>query len=152
MRTRRMPTRLSQMRWTQFALTPLQMPSVSCSLHRSSNYFLNCSAQPSGEDGCLLAFIHRPGLPAATREGWRLHMCYIRGMLPWVFASDKTNYARYLSVYWCEMMLLPWTYLHANAVLESGQFAVQRSSNSTNGPDDRIIHEQGMQHKGRHQF
>ena len=139
-------------RRTQFALTPLQMPSVSCSLHRSSNYFLNCSAQPSEEDGCLLAFIHRPGLPAATREGWRLHMCYIHGMLPWVFASYKTNYARYLSVYWCEMMLLPWTYLHANAVLESGQFAVQRSSNSTNGSDDRIIHEQGMQHKGRHQF
>ena len=104
-------TRLSQLRWTQFALTPLQMPSVSCSHHRSFNYFLNCSAQP---------IIHKPGLPAATREGWSLHMCYIREMLPWVFASDKTNYARYLTVYWCEMMLLPWTYLHANAVLESG--------------------------------
>ena len=56
-----------------------------------------------------MAVIHRPSLPAATREVWSLHICYICEMLPWVFASDKTNYARYLSVYWCEMMLLPWT-------------------------------------------
>ena len=39
------------------------------------------------------------------------------------------------------MMLLPWTYIQANAVLESGQFAVQRSSNSAFAqvPVDQMI-------------
>ena len=133
-----MPTGLSQMRWTQFALTPLQMPSVSCSHHRSSNYFLKCSVQPIAvfwdsyiDLVCLLLRFTR-----VTREGiWSLPMCE---MLPWVFAYDRTNYARYLSIYWCKITLLPRTHIHANAMLESGQFAVQHSSNSARGPDGQV--------------
>ena len=93
-----------------------------------------------------------------TREGiWSLHMCCIPEMLPWFLAYDGTNYARNLSVYWCEMTLLPRTHPHVTAVFESGQFAVMRSSNSTfcsstRGPDDRTNHEQGLQDKGRHRW
>ena len=129
-----MPTRLSQMRWTQFALTPLQMPSVSYSDHRSSNYFFNCSAQPIAGRWLTSAFIHRPGLPAATREGGSLHMCYTSGMLPWVFASDKTNYARYLSVYWCEMIhghiFMPMPCLRAASLQSSAAQTMNRESNT----------------------
>ena len=56
-------------------------------------------------------------------------MCAIREMLTWVFAYARTNYARYLSVYWFWMTLLPQTHRDANTLLKSGQFAVQRSSN-----------------------
>ena len=48
-------------------------------------------------------------------------------MLPWIFAYVRNNYARYLTVYWCEMTLLPQIHPYANTLLENGQFAVQRS-------------------------
>ena len=51
-------------------------------------------------------------------------------MLPWVFAYDRTNYARYLSVYWCEMTTLPQTHPESNAPLLDGHFTLQRSSKS----------------------
>ena len=64
---------------------------------------------------CLLLQFTR-----ASRECiWSLHMCSIREILPWVPAYARTNYARYLSVYWCEMTLLPQTHRDANALLES---------------------------------
>ena len=44
----------------------------------------------------LLCFIR------SMREvDWNLHPSCIRDMLPWMFAHDRTNYSRYLSVYWC---------------------------------------------------
>ena len=40
----------------------------------------------------------------ADREGdWSLHLASIKEMIPWCFALDKTNYARYLPVYFAEM-------------------------------------------------
>ena len=40
------------------------------------------------------------GLLRASREGnWDLHLTAIRMMIPWCFAYDKVNYARYLTPY-----------------------------------------------------
>ena len=36
----------------------------------------------------------------ATREGnWQLHLACIRDMLPWMYAYDRLNYAKYMAVY-----------------------------------------------------
>lgn len=44
------------------------------------------------------------GLLRASREGnWELHVSTVRKMIPWCFAYDKVNYARYLSSYLSEM-------------------------------------------------
>ena len=44
------------------------------------------------------------GLLRASREGnWELHISSIRKMVPWCFAYDNINYARYLSAYLLEM-------------------------------------------------
>ena len=44
------------------------------------------------------------GLIRASREGdWLLHLAMVKNMLPWTFAYDKQNYARYLSVYYTQM-------------------------------------------------
>ena len=44
----------------------------------------------------------------ATREGnWSLHLECIKEMLPWFFAYDHTNYARYLPVYLAHIITLP---------------------------------------------
>ena len=54
----------------------------------------------------------------ATREGtWAMHLEGIKEMLPWFFAYDHTNYARYLPVYLAHMMLLPETHPEARTLL-----------------------------------
>ena len=44
----------------------------------------------------------------ASREGdWRLHLAAIRDMIPWCFAYNKVNYARFLTYYYATMSRLP---------------------------------------------
>ena len=48
------------------------------------------------------------GLIRATREGnWSIHLSSLRGIVPWCFAYDNINYARYLSAYLSGMFHLP---------------------------------------------
>ena len=64
----------------------------------------------------------------ATREGDQaLHLECIKKMLPWFFAYDHTNHARYLPVYLAHMILLPETHPEAHALLENGDFGVQQT-------------------------
>lgn len=46
----------------------------------------------------LLLFVR-----ATRTTDWDLHLSAIRSMLPWFFAYDRVNYARYLPLYWLEM-------------------------------------------------
>ena len=47
----------------------------------------------------------------ATRQiDWELYLSAFRQMLPWFFFSNKTNYARYGTAYWLEMMSLDKTH------------------------------------------
>ena len=64
----------------------------------------------------------------ATRDGdWQLHLASVRALLPWMFAYDRTNYARYLPVYWIEMsQLLITTHPYVFNELINGHFGVQR--------------------------
>lgn len=71
----------------------------------------------------LLRFIR------ATREGdWNLHLACIKDMLPWMFAYDRTNYARYLPVYLCDMLALEQNHPSVHEAVKTGDFVVQRSS------------------------
>ena len=73
----------------------------------------------------LLCFIR------SIKEGdWNLHLACILDMLPWMFASDPTNYSRYLSVYWCDMMSLEDSHPSAHEAFKAGDFVVQRSSSA----------------------
>ena len=65
----------------------------------------------------------------ATREGdWQLHLASVRALLPWMFAYDRTNYARYLPVYWMEMSQLPTTHPYIYEELMKGHFGIQRQN------------------------
>ena len=71
----------------------------------------------------LLRFIR------ATREGdWNLHLVCVKDMLPWMFAYDRINYARYLPVYLCDMLALEQNHPSVHQAVNSGDFVVQRSS------------------------
>lgn len=72
----------------------------------------------------LLMFIR------ATRQSdWSSHVNIIRQMMPYFFALDRQNYARYASVYWAEMEALPSTHpsLHSS-LSERGSWTLQRSN------------------------
>lgn len=47
--------------------------------------------------------------------------------MPWFFAYDHINYARYGTVYWCILRGLPTTHPDAEAALSAGEFSVQHS-------------------------
>lgn len=64
----------------------------------------------------------------ATREGnWLLHLSCIEKIIPYMFAYDNINYARYLPVYLAQMTNLPRTNPQAHHHFLSGSFGVQRS-------------------------
>lgn len=74
------------------------------------------------------------GLLRASREGnWELHLHAIRTMIPWCFAYDKINYARYLSPYFAQMTNLPEKNPSVYEAFKTGQFSVQLSSANTFG-------------------
>ena len=76
--------------------------------------------------GLLLRFVR------STREGnWSLHLACIRDMIPWMFAYDRTNYSRYLPVYWCDMMTLEEKHPASHEAFQAGEFVVQRSSHGS---------------------
>ena len=69
------------------------------------------------------------GLLHGSREGnWNLHLIAIRSLIPWCFAYDKVNYARYLTVYYAEMLALPESRPEVYQAFNAGQFSVQLSS------------------------
>lgn len=70
----------------------------------------------------------------ASREvNWMLHLACIRQMLPWCFAYDNTNYARYMSIYYSDMTSLPKEHPQVHVFLEAGGFLDQMSSDNAFG-------------------
>lgn len=83
-------------------------------------------------------------LVRASREGnWSLHLAAIRNIIPWVFAYDKYNYSKYLSVYYCQMTRLDDTHPEVHRHMLQGGFSVQLGSSNTFGrvPVDQTIEE-----------
>ena len=67
----------------------------------------------------------------ATRDAdWLLHLARVQQMLQWMYAYDCTNYACYLTMYWCEMFRLEETHPAAYEELCRGEFVVQRSESN----------------------
>ena len=84
------------------------------------------------------------GLIRASREGdWMLHRVAIRAMIPWCFAYDKVNYARYLSYYYATMSQLPIEHPEVYNHFIQGGFSVQIGSQNPFGriPVDQTIEE-----------
>lgn len=84
------------------------------------------------------------GLIRSSREGdWILHLACIRAMIPWCFAYDRINYARYLPSYLAQMSQLPATHPEVHAEFMTGGFSVQLGSLNPFGriPVDQTIEE-----------
>lgn len=84
------------------------------------------------------------GLIRADREGdWLLHLANIRKMIPWCFAADKTNYARYLPVYFLQMASLQGTSQELYNHFLNGGFSVQLGESNPFGrlPTDQTLEE-----------
>ena len=80
----------------------------------------------------------------ASREGdWMLHLAAIRQMIPWCFAYDKLNYARFLPYYYAMMSRLPIDYPDVHDHFMQGGFSVQIGKKNPYGriPVDQTIEE-----------
>ncbi|KAL7394540.1 hypothetical protein ABVT39_027571, partial [Epinephelus coioides] len=80
----------------------------------------------------------------ASREGnWILHLAAIRQMIPWCFAYDKVNYARFLPFYYASMTQLPVEHPEVYTQFMEGRFAVQIGTHNPFGhiPVDQTIEE-----------
>jgi len=84
------------------------------------------------------------GLLRASREGdWLLHLASIRAMIPWCFAYDKLNYARFLPYYYATMSRLPIDHPEVHQQFMQGGFSVQLGGQNPFGriPVDQTIEE-----------
>ena len=64
---------------------------------------------------------------SATREGdWKLHLAFLRQILPWFFAYVRVIYARYLPAYISEMDSLSITYPAISDSFLAGDFVIHR--------------------------
>lgn len=80
----------------------------------------------------------------ASREGdWSLHLLSVHDMIPWCFAYDKQNYARYLSHYYAEMTHQETEHPDVHEFLKNGGFSVQLGKQNPFGriPVDQVIEE-----------
>ena len=63
------------------------------------------------------------GLLQVSREGvWDLHLHAIRLMIPWCFAYDRLNYARYLPAYYAQMTNLAASQPEIYQAFKDGHF------------------------------
>lgn len=84
------------------------------------------------------------GLLRAAREGdWMLHVASIQAMIPWCFAYDKLNYARFLPYYFATMSRLPVDHPEVYQHFMQGGFSVQLGGENPFGriPVDQTIEE-----------
>ena len=65
-------------------------------------------------------------------RNWDLHLSSVVEMTRYMFAYDHTNYARWMSVYLCDMQLLPISAPSVQMEFETGSHSVNRSANSFN--------------------
>ena len=64
----------------------------------------------------------------ASREGdWLLHLAAVQSIIPWCFAYDRQNYARYLSIYHAQMTRLSETHPMVHQHMVDGGLSVQLS-------------------------
>ena len=82
------------------------------------------------------------GLLRASREGnWHLHLSAISKMIPWCFAYDRVNYARYLPAYLTKMYSLKEKHPEVYNIFCNGGFSVQLADQNPFGriPVDQTI-------------
>ena len=70
----------------------------------------------------------------STRAGlWHLYLESMRSLLPWTFAYDRYNYARYLTLHFVDMLSLESDHPEVYHEFINGNFTVQISSSNTFG-------------------
>ena len=79
---------------------------------------------------CNVTQILLHNIRAEREDKWDLHLHTHRAMVPYFFAANRQNYARWSTIYISDMVNLPEPVHHA---FEVGNFAVHQNSGSFNG-------------------
>ena len=113
------------------------------------NEYQNALRNDNGELSCFwMSYIDMVeillGLIRTSREGdWMLHLAMINAVIPRMFAYDRLNYAKYLPVYYNQMLNLPMEHPEVYEHLKNGGMSVQLGAANTFGriPVDQAIEE-----------
>ncbi len=72
-----------------------------------------------------------------SRTGnWELYLSCIEEVLPWAFAYDRQNYARYLIPFMNDMRDLPFRMSEVHTAFKKGYFSVQMADGNTFGRNE----------------
>lgn len=126
----------------------LMNTSVSTTINRFTEYLDHLRIHQGKLASFWMSFLDMVeillGMIRASREGnWLLHLSTIQSMIPWCFAYDKQNYAKYLSVYYSQMTKLQETHPRIHQHMLWGGFSVQLSEHNPFGriPVDQALEE-----------
>ena len=79
------------------------------------------------EEFCTMVTILLQFIKAERTGNWKLHLSATAAMLPYFFAMDRPNYARWLPVYLCDMNQLETDHPQTYQEFVNGNHAVSRS-------------------------
>ena len=126
----------------------LKHPSCKYILQKFNNYLDHLRFSNGSLSKYWMSYIDMVdilfGLIRASREGnWLMHMEFIRQMIPWCFAYDKRNYAKYLAAYYGQMTRLQTENPDMYNYLMDGGFSVQIGDTNPFGriPVDQAVEE-----------
>ena len=76
----------------------------------------------------------------SVRSGdWHLFVTYVKDVIPYTFAYDNINYARYLTAMFSEMLSLEDNFPEIYKEFVAGNFAVQLNSDCRSTEPDKVI-------------
>ena len=110
-----------------------EFPSAFIEMTKHFDKFINENSVNNATFAFWISYLDMVGLllkfVRATRTAdWDLHLVSIEAMIPWFFAYDRVNYARYLPVYLFEMLNLEVTHPLIHERLLDGDFVAQRQN------------------------
>ena len=103
------------------------------------NEYQNALRNDNGELSCFwMSYIYMVkillDLNNVLREGnWMFHLAVIKVVIPWMFAYDRLNHAKYLPVYYNQMLNLPMEHPEVYEHLRNGEMSVHLGAANTLG-------------------
>ena len=112
-------------------------------VHERFQQYLN---KLRSDNGTMLAFwtsLILDFVRASREKDWALHPISISTLIPWCFAYNRSNYAKYLPWYLSQMINLPTTHPDVHEYLAYGNFSTQVGNDNPFGciPMDHTIEE-----------
>ena len=116
-------------------------------VHKRFQQYLNKLRGGNGTMSTFwMSYVHLTSLildfiSTSREKGWTLHLISISNLIPWCFAYNRSNYAKYLPWHLLQMINLPMIHADVHEYLADGNFSTQIENTNPFGciPVDQTI-------------